>query len=59
MKTLRRKYELASSGSDANVLRAAAAEFISAMDKAVKSGIVHRNAANRVKAKAAKRQLAK
>jgi len=59
LKTLRRAYQQAIQGSDANALRAATSAFVSAMDKAVKSGVVHRNAANRVKAKAAKHLKAK
>jgi small subunit ribosomal protein S20 len=45
-------------GNDKAKAAAAAAEFVSSIDKAVKSGRVHRNAANRHKS-AANKALAK
>ena len=44
---------------DAAATKAAAAALISAMEKATKSGVVHRNAVARVKAKTAKYSFAK
>lgn len=43
-------------GADKAKSKAAAAEFISTIDKAAKTGRVHRNAANRQKSKANKAQ---
>jgi len=59
LKTLHKKLDAAAKGSDAAATKAAAAEYASAMDKAVKSGVVHRNAASRAKARAAKYLFAK
>lgn len=59
LKTLHKKLESAVKGTDAAATKAAASEYMSAMDKAVKSGTVHRNAANRAKAHAAKYVFAK
>jgi small subunit ribosomal protein S20 len=48
LKTLSRKaFALAETGSDE--ARAAAVQYISELDKAVKKSVVHRNAANRKK----------
>ncbi|MBM3852737.1 MAG: 30S ribosomal protein S20 [Verrucomicrobia bacterium] len=53
LKTLRTQLdELIAKKDDAGA-KAAAAAYASAMDKAVKSGVVHRNAASRAKAHAA------
>lgn len=59
LKTLHKKFETASSGSDKAAAKSAAVAYISAMDRAVKSGVVHRNAANHAKARAAKVIFAK
>ncbi|HVU26072.1 MAG TPA: 30S ribosomal protein S20 [Opitutus sp.] len=59
LKTLHKKFETAAKASDAAATKTAAIAYVSAMDKAVKSGVVHRNAANRAKAHAAKFVLAK
>jgi small subunit ribosomal protein S20 len=53
IKTLRKKFDAAV------VAKAAGASYASAMDKAIKSGVVHRNAASRAKAHVAKYMLAK
>ena len=53
LKTLRKELDALLAKQDAGA-KAAAAEFVSAMDKAVKSGVVHKNAAARAKAHAAK-----
>jgi small subunit ribosomal protein S20 len=58
LKTLRKKLDAAIQAKDAKAARSAGIEFVSAMDKAVKSGVVHRNAAARAKAHAAKHVLA-
>lgn len=54
LKTLHKKLEAASKGTDAAATKAAAGAYISAMDKATKSGVVHKNAAARAKARTAK-----
>ncbi|HWA86009.1 MAG TPA: 30S ribosomal protein S20 [Opitutus sp.] len=59
LKTLHKKLETAAKASDAAAAKTAAVAYVSAMDKAVKSGVVHRNAANRAKAHAARFVLAK
>jgi small subunit ribosomal protein S20 len=41
------------------VAKAAGSAYVSAMDRAVKSGVVHRNAASRAKSHTAKYVLAK
>jgi small subunit ribosomal protein S20 len=51
LKTLHRKYEELAKGSDAEATRVAVSAYISAVDKAVKSGVIHRNLANRTKAR--------
>lgn len=58
LKTLRKRLDTLIAGKDANS-KTAAAEYVSAMDKAVKSGVVHKNAASRAKAHAAKAFAAK
>ena len=45
-----KNFRTAVKGTDGAKARAAAQEFVSTIDKAVKSGRVHRNAANRHKA---------
>ncbi|MCP5529678.1 MAG: 30S ribosomal protein S20 [Opitutaceae bacterium] len=59
LKTLHKKLVAAEQGGDVAAAKAAASTYISAMDKAVKSGVVHKNAANRAKAHAAKHLAAK
>lgn len=54
LKTLRKRLDSLIAAKDATAGRSAAAEYASAMDKAVKSGVVHKNAASRAKAHAAK-----
>ena len=59
LKTLHKKLEAAVKAGDAEVAKATGIAYVSAMDKAVKSGVVHRNAASRAKSRAAKFTLAK
>lgn len=59
LKSLRRKLDTAVKGGDAAASKQAAAAYTSAMDKAVKSGVVHRNAAARAKTHASKVLFAK
>lgn len=59
LKTLRKKLDAAIASKDAAVSKSAAIAYTSAMDKAVKSGVVHKNAASRAKAKVAKIVLSK
>ena len=54
LKTLRKRLDTAIAAKDDATSKSAAAEYVSAMDKAVKSGVVHKNAASRAKAHAAK-----
>ena len=53
LKSLRKRLDALMAAKDAGSKDAAAA-YVSAMDKAVKSGVVHKNAASRAKAHAAK-----
>jgi small subunit ribosomal protein S20 len=59
LKTLRKAFGAAAKAGDAKAAKTAGAAYVSAMDRAVKSGVVHRNAASRAKARAAKYVLAK
>ena len=59
LKTLHKKLDAAAKAGDAAATKAAATEYTSAMDKAVKSGVVHKNAASRAKAHTAKHLFAK
>ena len=59
IKTLHKKFTAAVKAGDAAATKAAGIAYVSAMDKAVKSGVVHRNAASRAKAHAAKHTLVK
>jgi small subunit ribosomal protein S20 len=54
LKTLRKQLDTLVAAKDAERSKTVAAEYVSAMDKAVKSGVVHKNAASRAKAHAAK-----
>jgi small subunit ribosomal protein S20 len=59
LKTLHKGFLAAVKSSDAAKAKAAGIAYISAISKAVKSGVVHRNAASRAKAHASKYVLAK
>lgn len=59
LKTLHKKLNVAIAAKDVAATKAAAVSYVSAMDKAVKSGVVHKNAASRAKAHAAKHLFAK
>jgi len=59
LKTLRKRLDALIAKKDAAAGKTAAAEYVSAMDKAVKSGVVHKNAASRAKAHASKALAAK
>jgi small subunit ribosomal protein S20 len=54
LKTLRKRLDTLVAAKDVAGSKLAAAAFVSAMDKAVKSGVVHRNAAARAKSQTAK-----
>ncbi|MBL9191883.1 MAG: 30S ribosomal protein S20 [Opitutaceae bacterium] len=54
LKTLHKKFEQAVAAGDLAVIKAAGSAYASAMDKATKSGVVHRNAASRAKSHVAK-----
>lgn len=54
LKTLLRKFRTLEEGADAQVRTERARELVSAFDKAVKSGVVHRNKASRIKAEASR-----
>ena len=59
LKTLRKRLDDLMAKKDVAGGKAAAAAYVSAMDKAVKSGVIHRNAASRAKRHAAKALAAK
>jgi small subunit ribosomal protein S20 len=59
LKSLHKKFESAVQAKDAAAAKTAGANYASAMDKATKSGVVHRNAAARAKSHVAKYVLAK
>lgn len=54
LKTLHKQLDALIEKQDIAGSKSAAAAYVSAMDKAVKSGVVHRNAASRAKSHAAK-----
>ena len=55
LKTLAKKVQtLAADGSDQEALKNAANEYVSAMDKAAKTNLIHANKASRAKASVAK-----
>ena len=54
LKTLHKQLDALIAKQDVAGSKLAAAAYVSAMDKAVKSGVVHRNAASRAKSRAAK-----
>ena len=59
LKTLHKAFEAATKANDAAAAKAAGVAYASAMDKATKSGVVHKNAAARAKAHVSKYVLAK
>ena len=59
LKTLHKKFVAAVKANDAAAAKVAGAAYASAMDKATKSGVVHKNAAARAKAHVAKYVFAK
>jgi small subunit ribosomal protein S20 len=59
LKTLHKAFDAAVKSGDAAAAKAAGRTYVSAMDKAVKSGVIHRNAASRATSHAAKYVLAK
>jgi len=59
LKTLHKKLEEAIKSGDAAASKSAAIAYGSAMDKATKSGVVHKNAAARAKSHVAKYAQAK
>jgi small subunit ribosomal protein S20 len=59
LKTLHKGFDAAVKSGDGAKARSAGIAYVSAIDKAVKSGVVHRNAASRAKSRAAKYVLAK
>lgn len=54
LKTLHKKFTSAVASGDKDAIRTAGPAFASAMDRATKSGVVHRNAASRAKSHVAK-----
>ena len=59
LKTLANAAKAAAAGGDAEKTRAAAIAYISALDRAVKSNVIHRNAASHHKSQYAKHIFAK
>lgn len=59
IKTLHKKFETAVAAGDKESAHLAGAAYASAMDRATKSGVIHRNAASRAKAHVSKHVLAK
>lgn len=59
LKTLHKAFETAVKANDAAAAKSAGVAYVSAMDKATKAGVVHRNAAARAKARVAKHVLVK
>jgi small subunit ribosomal protein S20 len=59
LKTLHKKFEAAVKANDAAAAKTAGMAYVSAMDKASKSGVVHANAAARAKSHAVKHIFAK
>jgi small subunit ribosomal protein S20 len=54
IKTLKKKVNAAAQAGDTTQLASASGEFASALDKAAKSNVVHRNKVNRAKSRMAK-----
>ena len=59
LKTLHKKLLIAEKAGELEATKVAASAYISAMDKATKSGVVHKNAAARAKSHTAKFSFAK
>jgi small subunit ribosomal protein S20 len=59
IKTLHKRFDAAVKANDAAAAKTTGTAYVSAMDKATKSGVVHRNAAARAKSHVAKYVLAK
>jgi small subunit ribosomal protein S20 len=59
LKTLHKRLEAAITAKDAAAAKTVGVAYVKAMDRAVKSGVVHRNAANRAKAHASASIFAK
>jgi small subunit ribosomal protein S20 len=59
LKTLARQLEVATKSADVAATKSAAIAYVAASDKAVRSGVLHANAASRVKSHTAKRVFAK
>jgi small subunit ribosomal protein S20 len=59
LKSLAKAAQKASAGSDAEATRTAAIAYISALDKAVKKNVIHKNSASNHKAQYAKAIFAK
>ena len=59
LKTLHKKFDQAVKAGDKDAARSAGAAYASAMDKATKSGVVHKNAASRAKSHVSKHAQAK
>jgi small subunit ribosomal protein S20 len=59
LKSLHKKFAAAAKAGDAAVAKTTGSAYSSAMDKAVKSGVVHKNAASRAKSHVAKFVFAK
>jgi len=54
LKTLAKKVQSLAEGDDKEALKAAATEFVSAMDRAAKTNLVHANKAHRLKSSLSK-----
>jgi len=54
LKTLNKKLAVAAESGDKDAAKAAAIAFVSALDKAAKTKIIHQNAARRLKSSCAK-----
>lgn len=54
LKTLHKKFSTAVEAGDADTIKTTGSTYASAMDRATKSGLVHRNAASRAKSHVAK-----
>ena len=59
LKTLAKLLAAAAKSTDAAAAKSAAIAYVAAVDKAIRSGVVHANAAARVKSRAAKFIFAK
>ena len=59
LKTLHKKFSAAVTGGDKEAVLASGSAYASAMDRATKSGVVHKNAAARAKSHVAKALVGK